>query len=322
MIDTLTRLGSKVARKIDQFARLDAHLMQGFSTVRAELEANRMLTAKSLIHQMKAQGIYERIQEAEFKVFSQFGDDGIIQYLLHHLAIQSETFIEFGVEDYRESNTRFLLLNNNWKGLVLDQDEAAIQSIQRDSLYLLHDLTAAAAFIERDNINQLFTRYGFTGDIGLLSIDIDGNDYWVWDAINVVNPVVVVAEYNSLLGDSHALVVPYDPSFYRTRAHYSNMYYGASLKAFCLLAAKKGYAFVGSNSMGNNAYFVRQDHLGPLRPLTAQEGYVATKIRETRDPQGRLTFVSGRERLRPIAAMPILDLERGELVKVGEVLAL
>ena len=248
-----------------------------------EIDDARILVGKVLINQLRLLGPLEDIRAAEFKVFSQWGDDGIIQYLVHHLKVERETFIEFGVQNYRESNTRFLLMNNNWRGLVIDGCREHIDYIMKDEIYWRYDLTAVCAFVDRENINKIFVENGFEGKIGILSIDIDGNDYWIWDAINVVEPVVVIIEYNSFFGDRYAITIPYDPKFDRTRAHYSNLYWGASLKALCLLGEKKGYEFIGSNSNGNNAYFVRKGKTGQLRSLTPEQGYVTAKYRESRD---------------------------------------
>src|SRR5713226_10608594 len=118
-----------------------------------------------------------------FKVFSQWDEDGIIQYLISKIPIENRTFIEFGVENYEESNTRFLLLNNHWQGLVLDASAADVSYIQTDRIYWEFDLQAKCTWITRDNINSLLEEAGFGGDIGLLSIDIDGNEYWIWEAI-------------------------------------------------------------------------------------------------------------------------------------------
>ena len=87
-------------------------------------------------------------------------------------------------------------------------------------------------------------------------------------------PIVVIVEYNSVFGNMHAITVPYNAQFDRTQAHFSNLYWGCSLKALTMLAEKKGYSFVGCNSNGNNAYFIRNDKLGPLKVLSAEEGYV------------------------------------------------
>src|SRR5687768_6497737 len=136
----------------------------------------------------------KNIQDVEFKVFSQWGDDGIIQYLIHKVPITNKVFVEFGVENYTEANTRFLLMNNNWKGLIMDGSKEHMSSVQKDNLYWQYDLTAMPHFITRENINQLLTEYGIVGNIGLLHIDIDGNDYYVWDTIDVIQPDIVIVE--------------------------------------------------------------------------------------------------------------------------------
>lgn len=273
-----------------------------------EIELNRVLTGTMLARQLPAS--VSSLREVEFRVFSQFGDDGIIQYLLQHVDAP-ESFIEFGVETYRESNTRFLLVKDNWRGLVIDGSEANVASITTMAEHWRHDLTAVASFITRENINDLFTAAGFTGEVGLLSIDIDGNDYWVWEAIEVVSPVVVVAEYNSVFGPEAKVTVPYAADFTRRAAHHSHLFFGASLSALCDLAERKGYAFVGSNSNGNNAYFVRLDQLGDLRALSAAEGYVESRFRESRDASGNLTHLSGSARLDEIAHLVVHDLTTG-----------
>lgn len=233
------------------------------------------------------------IRESEFRVFSQGGEDGIFQHLLRHIAVPRKVFIEFGVESYTESNTRFLLTNNNWAGLVIDGSSKNVDYIKKDDIYWRFNLKAENAFISRENINDLIRRNGIEGEIGLLSIDIDGNDYWVWEAIDVVVPSIVVVEYNARFGPERAVTVPYDAGFVRTIAHHSNIYYGASLAALCLLGKRKGYTFVGCNTGGNNAFFVRNE----LRPsslpeLTPTEGFVKAQFRESRDATGALAYLT------------------------------
>jgi hypothetical protein len=284
--------------------------------LRRSLEDAKILAARSLVGQLRSRGVLPRLRDAEFKVFSQFGDDGIIQYLIHLLGPMEDRFIEFGVQDYSESNTRFLLLNDNWRGLVIDGDARNIERVRAQEYHWRHDLTATCAFVDRDNVNGLFREHGCSGPIGLLSVDIDGNDYWVWEAIDSVEPVVVVCEYNAVFGATHALSVPYDPGFERTRAHPSNLFWGASLKALCLAAERKGMAFVGANGAGNNAYFVRRDRMGPLRPLTAEEGFVDSRFRESRDADGRLTYLAGDARRRAIGDMEVVDVSTGRTIRL------
>ena len=178
-----------------------------------QIEEAKILAAKSLISHMKQHGIYDNIHDAEFKVFSQYEEDGIIQYLIHNIGIDPshQKFIEFGVGDYTESNTRFLLMNNNWTGLIIEGSEKDVDYIRKDNLYWRYDLTAINSFIDKKNINKIFLDNKFSGEIGILSIDIDGNDYWIWECIEVVNPIIVIVEYNSVFGSKYAITIPYDP---------------------------------------------------------------------------------------------------------------
>lgn len=181
-----------------------------------------------------------QLHQVGFKVSSQWEEDGIIDWLINVLDIPDCRFVEFGVESYKEANTRFLLQNRNWRGLIIDGSMQNIDSVKMENIYWRHDLTAVSEFITAENINDLLVSNGMDGDIGLLSIDIDGNDYWVWKAINVTNPILVIVEYNAVFGDCHPLTIPYDPLFDRTRAHSSNLYFGASIAALNSLASKKG----------------------------------------------------------------------------------
>jgi hypothetical protein len=248
-------------------------------------------------------------RECEYQVFSQAGDDGIIQHLIRMVPISQRIFVEFGVQNYLESNTRFLLMKDNWSGLIMDGSQRNIDFIQRDSIYSRHTLHAKCAFVTTANINQLLEGHLPSKDIGLLSIDIDGNDYWVWKAINSVEPAIVVTEYNFRFGPSRAVTVPYAENFVRSQAHYSNIYYGASLKALWILAKEKGYDLVGCNSYGNNAFWVRKD-LRPtaLRALTPEEAYCAGKFREARDHEGRLTFPTQEEEQKILETLPLVEI--------------
>ena len=202
--------------------------------------------------------------------------------------------------------------------MILDGSVDAIAGVRDRDFFWRHDLRAESAFIDRDDIDGLIASHGFAGEIGLLSIDIDGNDYWVWERIAGIDPVIVVVEYNSLFGPDRAVSIPYAPGFERTHAHHSNLYWGASLGAMCRLGHAKGYAFVGSNRAGNNAFFVRANRRGDLPALSAREGWVASRFRESRDREGRLTFMSGDERLQLIAHLPLVDVATGAALKVGD----
>jgi hypothetical protein len=254
------------------------------------------------------------IQDVEFQVFSQFGDDGIIQYLISQLDIPNKVFIEFGVENYTEANTRFLTINNKWSGLVIDGSKQNIEYIKQDVVSWSNDLHATHAFITTENINDIisdFLAQGYPSEIGILSVDIDGNDYYVWKAINTVNPIIVIAEYNGLYGADKAWTIPYQADFFRLDADPTSTYWGASLKCLYLLAQDKGYEFVGCNSNGNNAYFIRKDKLKNLKPLTCEEGFVPAVYREYVDKDGNRVHAS--KRLDLIRGMQMLNIETNQL---------
>jgi len=245
--------------------------------------------------------------EREFRVFSQWGEDGIIQYLIRNIPIARKLFVEFGVENYLESNTRFLLTNNCWSGLVIDGSASNVEFIKRDPIYWASNLKAEHAFLTRENINSVFASAAIRGDIGLLSIDIDGNDYWIWEAIDSISPRIVVCEYNSHFGPNAQVSTPYNPEFVRDRAHFSKIYYGASISALNSLGESKGYSLVASNSAGNNIFFARNDVRGSLPILSCADGYRRAVFRECHDEEGNLTFDDFETRLCKIGHLPVYD---------------
>ena len=257
--------------------------------------------------------------QGEFRVFSQWGEDGIIQHLIRKVPIPRRVFVEFGVENYLESNTRFLLTNDQWAGLVMDGDAKNIAFIKEDPIYWEANLKAQCAFVTRENINNLLLENGIKGDIGLLSVDVDGNDYWIWSAIEAISPRIVICEYNTLWGPRETVTVPYDAGFDRGKAHFSKVYFGASLAALDLLARTKGYALVGSNAAGGNAFFVRNDVRGSLEPLEPAAAYREPAFREAHDEQGRLTFEDPVTRLRPMADLTLQDVRTGSVRRIADI---
>ena len=251
------------------------------------------------------------IGDYEFRIFSQWGDDGIIQYLIRNIYVENETFIEFGVQNYRESNTRFLLMHNNWSGFVMDGSKKRMEDLKKQPWYWKYDITSKAVFIDKDNINDLLSEPRFH-NLGILSIDLDGNDYHILEAIDFskLNPSILILEYNSVFGVNRLITVPYKEDFDRTSAHFSNLFFGASLGALCSLANKKGYALVGGTKAGNNAYFVRKDLLNDtIKPRTVKEVYKVSKSRESRDENYNLSLLRADERFESIRGLDVLNIE-------------
>ncbi len=255
-----------------------------------------------------------KLKDYEFKVFSQWGEDGILQCLTSTIEIPEKTFIEFGVEDFFESNCRFLMMKDNWRGFVMDGSAANMSRLRQSYFFWKYELSAVDAFITRENVNQLLAKSGFGPDLGILSVDIDGNDYHVLEAIEVFSPRILICEYNAVFGPSRRITVPYDADFDRTSKHHSNLYYGASLGAIVSLANRKGYSLVGTNSAGNNAFFVRNDLMISQFPaLDAEDGFTQSRFRDSRDAGGNLTYVSGEARLKLIQGLPVVNVETGAI---------
>lgn len=267
----------------------------------------KLLTAKVLSHFDLSSEVADDYSKVEYKVYSQWGDDGIIQYLINKLGIKNKTFVEFGVEDYSEANTRFLLEFDNWSGLIIDGSEENVKKIQSQDYYWRHNLTAVCEFVTKQNINRIIKENGFSGDLGLLHIDIDGNDYWIWDAITCIRPTIVIMEYNSTFG-LHPWTIPYKKDFVRNNAHFSNLYFGASITALEHLATKKGYSLICSNSAGNNAYFVRNDMIGDLKKASSSSAYTPSLFRESRSQNNTLSFLSGEQKINQIRGLSVLNV--------------
>ena len=292
----LARVAASLARLRQMLVRLD-RLDRVIEAV-GRIEARQVATDLS-----------DDLNAHEFRVFSQNGEDGVIQFLLSRVTVVDKRFVEFGVGDYSESNTRFLALHDHWSGLVIEGNSRDVQRLTHDSTFWRFDVTVVPAFVTKENINDLLADNGMTGEIGLLSIDVDGNDYWIFDAISAVRPAIVIVEYNHRFGPDRAVTVPYDPAFRRDRAHYSHIYYGASLRALGLAAERKGYALVGCESFGVNAFFVRRDLMTDrLREVSIEDGYRRGRFRAARDRGGRLAYFTADEEEAILATLPVVDV--------------
>lgn len=204
-----------------------------------------------------------RMRSREFGIYSQNGEDGILLDIFSHIGVTTRRFLEIGVETGRECNTANFSLSLGWRGLLIEGHGAFASAAS--TYYGTHtalqpgQVEIAHEFITADNINDVLERYGHVGEIDLLSIDIDGNDYWIWKAITAISPRVVIIEYNASFGPNEARVVPYVPSFNRWEKHPSGWYHGASISALYKLGHKKDYLLACCESKGVNAIFIRRD---------------------------------------------------------------
>jgi hypothetical protein len=250
------------------------------------------------------------IKDKEFSIFSQFGEDGIIQCLVNSIEVENKTFIEFGVEDFSESNCRFLMMKDNWRGFVIDGSERNISRLVKSYYYWKYDLQAICAFVDKDNIEDLLDRSGFNHDLGILSIDLDGVDYFILSSIARFKPRILICEFNPIFGPTRKVTVPYDKRFQRFKHHYSGLYWGASLSALNDVATSLGYELVGTNSTGHNAFFIRNDLIRPpFHRIDPEQAFDFPTYRDSRDTQGNLSFIDFSERQKLIQGLPVLNTE-------------
>jgi hypothetical protein len=220
--------------------------------------AHILLTLQSLARSGSAK--LPHLSDSGFRIFSQFEEDGYLLYLVAVLELENKLFLDIGSADGINSNCANLALNLGWHGLFIDGDTGNVE--RGRAFFASHPDTAhypplfKQAHITAENINSLVREAGFTGDIGICSIDIDGNDCWVWKALDAVSPAVIVIETHIEFGMRN-IAVPYDPDYRYPGKHPD--YHGASVPAMCSLATQKGYRLVGANRYGFNLIFVRND---------------------------------------------------------------
>jgi hypothetical protein len=249
----------KLLHSIRQWLRLQR-------AVRREMELARttpqvVLGQRILVEQWKqaaATGRVPSFRDVGFRVFSQFEEDGILLFIFSLIGDGNRTFLDVGSGDGINSNCANLALNFGWSGLFIDGDSESIERGRQ--FYANHPNTWAYppqfrhAMVTRENFDALVAESGIGPDIDLFSIDIDGNDYWVWDALERVQPRVVIVETHTEFGMRN-IVVPYDPNYVYPGKHPT--YHGASPVAMANLAAKKGYRLVGCNNYGFNTIYVK-----------------------------------------------------------------
>lgn len=287
----------------------------GQESLRESVESSRVLIGQILADQRALLPATD-VAAAEFRVFSQFGEDGILQHLIRHSVAGPRTFVEFGIQDYSEANSRFLLESGHWTGVVIDGNRCWLDQLRRRPIVWRNGLAVVHAFLTRETIDSVFLDAGVEGDLGLLSIDVDGVDWFLWDALSVASPRIVVCEYNALFGPEAAVTIPYRPDFDAWRAHPTAQYYGCSIAAIALLGHRKGYSLVASNTAGNNAFLIRNDVLGSMNTVRPEHAWRPPRFRTSRGPAGMIEGLSPDRLLEAIADLPVIDLRSSQEVSI------
>jgi len=220
----------------------------------------------------------------ELRVLSQNGEDGVLDEIVRRSGAPGRSFVEFGASDGVESNCA-LLAELGWSGLFIEGDDDAFARLA-DRYAGRSPVIAAQAMVTPANVEALFAEHGVPDEPDVLSIDVDGSDYWIWDAMSAYRPRIVVIEYNGVLPPARRLVQPRDTGPWR-----ATDFYGASIEALVALGREKGYRLVHCDLTGNNAFFVRDDlpgaYLAPDAVPRRRANFWLAGHRHRPDPDAR-----------------------------------
>jgi hypothetical protein len=289
--------GERELRKIRQEQRRQLELL-----LRTQRAVDALVRAAYVEHETL--DFPQRLTVRRFGLLSQNSEDGIVLELLREGVQSSRRFVEIGCGG-NGGNSGFLATELGFSGVMLDgSSDAVAESRLR---FNSERVTVAAARVTRENVDELLTGHGITGEIDVLSIDIDGNEIWIWERLSACSPRLVIVEYNAFFGPSRAVAVPYDPAF----SHDGSAYFGASLAAFVRMGARKGYRLVAVEQRGANAFFLRDD-VAPQIPGCSSESVYAPLL-ATRN---LYTAIGGEKARRLVEQQESLLAREPELVEV------
>ena len=266
----------------------------------------------------------ENLWDVEVKVFSQWGEDGIIDFLCHKLQISKPRILEFGAGCFSECNSRFAAHNRNASVYAVDARKDLPEGLMNSGLMWRNSLFCEVIKVTRENVCEIFQRAAESiGGVDILSMDLDGNDYWLLERILLDQVKVVVAEYNPIFGHKNKISVEYSNQS-RFERHYSGLLFGASLNAFIEMLSKKSFVFLGSNRVGNNAFFVRKDlikKVGVRRPnLSNLERFVDWRCRESRNQERVLTFLNAHNMVKLLKEQEVIEVKSNKRISIEEAL--
>ena len=275
-LDFIARNTAIVCDRLDTLGPIQAYLASLHS-----LESQRFINEEKERNSKKA-----KLWLFGYKVYSQHEEDGMIAEIFKRIGITTGFFVEIGVQSGIECNTVKLLVEG-WGGLWIEGSTEDVRKASKIQ-HQFDKLVIKEEFATAENINTLLQPYS-SEEIDLLSIDIDYNDYWIWKALTVAKPRVVIIEYNALWPPPNSFVTPYDPEV----AWDGTNYYGASLEAMTKLATSKGYSLIGCNFAGTNAFYIRNDLINAFKefqPFSAEKHYepVRFTVRPTLGHQTRI----------------------------------
>lgn len=261
---------------------------------------------------------YSILEDSEIRIFSQNGEDGIIDYLINQLEIKKPNFIEIGSGDYSESNTRFLYEMYYSSGLIIDCLDGLYEKVRNNVNLWKGDLRVLKKSVNSENIKEIISK-NCNFNVDLVSIDIDGIDYWVLKNFHFFDAKIFIVEYNAIFGSDLEVTVPNIDNFLREQYHYSFLCYGASLKAYINLMNGQGYYFLGVNRLRNNAFFIskkypKEVYFPKIDNLINLESTNAL-FRESRSKEGSLNYLSPNKRIKEILDCEVIDISKNFALK-------
>ena len=268
-----------------------------------------------LVNNQKAKNLENNyLWDKEFKVYSQFGEDGILTYLCQNLEIHQPNIMEIGTGNFLECNSRFLCEIFNAKLVAVDGKSELVKTLNGLDINWKTTIHPLVKWVNSGNIVEIIDfAKDKLGNIDILSIDLDGIDYWVAEKIDVKDMKIIIAEYNPLFGYNFPVTIFDDPAFVRSKKHFSELFYGASLPAFIDLFEKQGFKFIGTNHVGHNAFFCNEKELDKIKiripNLMEIQNMVGWNVRDGKNRKGKLEYISGNERLEMIGDLEVLNLQ-------------
>ncbi len=290
------------------------------------LQKKKFLNGHSniIIHRNNYKNL-KTLNDIEYKVFSQSGEDGIIDFLLNSLKIIKPKFVEIGVGDYSESNTRFIFERCSPKGLIIDCLNDFEKKVLSNIKIWTGDLKIIENYVSDKNVLDLLEKNNFINDVDLFSLDVDGVDYWILQKLPQNFSKIAIIEFNANFGEELEVTVPNLEKFNRTKYHYSNLCFGMSLKAAINIMDKKNYYFIGTNLMRTNAFFISKNfsknEYFPQIKVDDISQILDVNFRESRDKSGKLNFLSGKEKIKEIRECEVVDLSnQNKIAKIKDLI--
>jgi hypothetical protein len=286
---------AEISARLDKLERVVTDLKQNIDLIPA-------IVRKLYLDGAALPAPYDLLAE-RFGYLSQNEEDGLLLALFKRIGTTDQRFVEIGC-GMNGGNSGFFAQECGWSGLMVDAKSASIEKVT--VRFRGHPVRTVKQRVTREGVNGMLEKFGFTGELDLLSIDIDGMDYWVWEALTVCSPRVVAIEYNWLFGAERAVTIPYASEF-DLGAIGNRGYRGASLAALAHLGRAKGYRLVATERV--NAFFLRNDLAPEIKGIDVARGYRAP-----------LNISRGKDVFQKIAkaGLPLVDVISGRSGTIEE----